>query len=83
MSAGQVRTNYEDLLYIHRRYITKDQLRAAIRKVINAIFLERPVPIWGGGTTACASDSRKFDAWDQNLMTEWHARYGCRGVMIY
>jgi hypothetical protein len=39
--------------------------------------------MWGHGTTACASDSKKFGAWDQNLMTEWHARYGGRGVMIY
>ena len=30
--------------------------------------------IWGEGTTACASDSKKFGAWDQNLMTEYHAR---------
>jgi TnpA family transposase len=83
MSAGQVRSNYKDLLYVRRRYITKDQLRAAIREVVNAIFRERQVHIWGEGTTACASDSKKFGAWDQNLMTEWHARYGGRGVMIY
>nr|WP_255606802.1 transposase [Asticcacaulis sp. AND118] len=37
----------------------------------------------GGGTASCASDSKKFGAWDQNLMTEWHVRYGGRGVMIY
>ncbi len=83
MSAGQARTNYKDLLYIRRRYVTKDQLRAAIREVVKAIFRERQVHIWGEGTTACASDSKKFGAWDQNLMTEWHARYGGRGVMIY
>ncbi len=28
-------------------------------------------------------DSKKFGAWDQNLLTEWHVRYGGRGVMIY
>jgi len=39
--------------------------------------------IWGESTTACASDSKHFGAFDQNLMTEWHARYGGRGVMIY
>lgn len=83
MSAGQQRTNYKDLLYIRRRYITKDQLRAAIREVVNATLRERLQQIWGEGTTACASDSKKFGAWDQNLMTEWHARYGGRGVMIY
>ncbi len=83
MSAGQPRTKYKDLLYVRRRYITKDQLRAAIREVVNAIFRERSANIWGEGTTACASDSKKFGAWDQNLMTEWHVRYGGRGVMIY
>jgi TnpA family transposase len=25
----------------------------------------------------------KFAAWDQNLLTEWHMRYGGRGVMVY
>jgi TnpA family transposase len=83
MSAGQPRTKYKDLLYVRRRYITKDQLRAAIREVVNAIFRERSANIWGEGTTACASDSKKFGAWDQNLMTEWHVRYGGCGVMIY
>jgi TnpA family transposase len=41
------------------------------------------IGIWGEGTTACAADSKQFGAWDQNLMTEWHVRYGGRGVMIY
>jgi len=39
--------------------------------------------IWGDGTTACASDSKHFGAWDQNLTTQWHVRYGGRGIMIY
>jgi hypothetical protein len=42
-----------------------------------------PAHIWGEATTACASDSKKFGAWDQNLMTEWHVRYGGKGIMIY
>jgi TnpA family transposase len=83
MSAGQQRTNYKDLLYVRRRYINKDQLRAAIREVVNATLRVRSPEIWGQGTTACASDSKKFGAWDQNLLTEWHARLGGRGVMIY
>jgi TnpA family transposase len=27
--------------------------------------------------------SRSTFAWDQNLITEWHQRYGDRGVMVY
>ncbi len=38
---------------------------------------------WGEAGTACASESKKFGAWDGNLMTEWHVRYGGRGVMTY
>ena len=75
--------SYPELLYIRRRYLEKNALREAIRRVINATLEARLTHIWGECTTACASDSKKFGAWDQNLMTEWHIRYGGRGVMIY
>ena len=81
--AGQPDLHYKDLLYVRRRYVTKEQLREAIRMVVNAIFAVRDPRIWGEGTSACASDSKKFGAWDQNLMTERHARYGGPGVMVY
>jgi len=83
MCSGSSEHHYSDLLYVRRRYITKDHLRMAIAKVCNAIFAIRQAELWGEGTTACASDSKKFGAWDQNLMTEWHVRYGGPGVMIY
>lgn len=83
MTSGQSGHTYRDLLYVRHRYITKECLRQAIALVANAIFRVRSPEIWGEGTTACASDSKKFGAWDQNLMTEWHARYGGPGVMIY
>jgi hypothetical protein len=72
-----------DLRYVRRKYIQRDQLRQAIRDVANATFQARMPHIWGEATTACASDSKKFGAWDQNLLSEWHTRYGGRGVMIY
>jgi len=83
MSAGDQGVAYKDLLYVKRRFLNKDQLRYAISQVVNATLRARNPQIWGEGTTACASDSKKFGAWDQNLMTEWHIRYGGRGVMIY
>jgi len=83
MSAGELGEEYRDLLYVKNRFITKDHLREAIVQVCNAIFRARHPGIWGEGTTACASDSKKFGAWDQNLLTEWHVRYGGRGVVIY
>ena len=66
-----------------RRYIDAESLRDATRRVVNATLAVRDPRIWGDGTTACASDSKHFGAFDQNLMTEWHIRYGGRGVMIY
>jgi TnpA family transposase len=72
-----------DLRYIKKHYIHCEHLRNAIAQVVNATLSARKTTIWGEGTTACASDSKKFGSWDQNLMTEWHIRYGGRGVMIY
>jgi hypothetical protein len=83
VSVGDHGESYRDLLYTHNRFLTKDAMRAAITEVVNAIFRIRLPNIWGEGTTACASDSKKFSAWDQNLMTEWHARYRGPGVLIY
>ncbi|MFQ5853144.1 MAG: Tn3 family transposase, partial [Candidatus Binatia bacterium] len=83
VGAGDHGGKYTDLMYVRRRYIHKDQLRKAINHVVNSIFRVRLPDIWGEATTACASDSKQFGAWDQNLMTEWHNRYGGRGVMIY
>jgi hypothetical protein len=83
ISAGDHGESYKDLLYVRRKFIHKDNLRNAIAEVVNAIFQVRLQEIWGDATTCCASDSKKFGAWDQNLMTEWHIRYRGRGVMIY
>jgi len=63
--------------------VLHDHLRAAIAQVVNALFYVRLPGIWGEGTTACASDSKKFGAWDQNLLTEWHIRYRGPGIMVY
>ncbi len=71
------------LRHMRRRYVTKQNLRAAIGAVVNATLAERAPYIWGEATTACAADSKKFAAWDQNLLTEWHIRYRGPGIMVY
>ncbi|MGW4889963.1 Tn3 family transposase [Streptomyces murinus] len=63
-------------------FVNRDNLRAAVTKLVNATFAARDEGWWGTGT-ACASDSRKFGAWSSNFMTEWHQRYRGPGVMIY
>ena len=73
----------KDLAYVRHRYISVPALRQAIATVANGTLAARNPAIWGDGTNACASDSKHFGAWDQNLTTQWHVRYGGRGVMIY
>ena len=80
---GEHGTNARDLRYIRQKFISKAALRQTITDVVDAIFRIRLPHIWGKATTACASDSKQFGSWDQNLMTEWHTRYKNRGVMIY
>ena len=67
---------------VRRLYINRENLRAAIAKLVNGTFEVRDNTWWGDGT-ACASDSKKFGSWSSNFMTEWHNRYGGPGVMIY
>ena len=60
IAAGDSDVKYKDLLYVRRRFLITEHLRAAIAQVVNAIFRARLPHIWGEGTTACASDSKKF-----------------------
>lgn len=83
VSAGDHGQGERDLYYTRRRFLTRDTLRTAITRVVDAIFATRLPQVWGEAATACASDSKKFGAFDQNLLTEWHARYRGPGVMIY
>jgi hypothetical protein len=42
MAAGQPGTTYKDLLYVRRRFITREHLREAITRVVNAYFPDTP-----------------------------------------
>lgn len=83
VSMGNHGLNTADLQYVRRRFIVKDSLRQAISQVVNATLEIRDPQIWGEATTWCASDSKQFAAWSQNLLTQWHRRYHKAGVMVY
>jgi TnpA family transposase len=83
IASGNHGEEYTDLVYVKRRYISKEAIRLAITDVVNKILEDRRPDIFGETTTTCAGDSTQFRAWDQNLITEWHLRYGGRGIMIY
>jgi Tn3 transposase DDE domain-containing protein len=85
VAAGDHGHSEDDLRYTRRRYMTAPACREVARAIANATFAARQSWLWGKGTTAVASDSTHFTAFDQNIFTEWHSRYrrGKRGVLIY
>jgi TnpA family transposase len=83
VSRSESHATYDDLLYVKQRFIHKEGLEQAIAAVTNATFALRQEHIWGPGSVACASDSRRFSTRGENLKTGWHARYRTHGVMVY
>jgi TnpA family transposase len=83
MAGSDADATERELRWVRQKFVDREHLRAAIAEVANATFASRRPEVWGEATTSCASDSKKFGSWDQNLMTEWDIRYGGRGVMIY
>jgi hypothetical protein len=73
----------EDVRYARRRYLTPEAARTVAVAIADATFAARDRGLWGEGSTAVASDSTHFRSWDQNLFTEWHSRYGGRGILVY
>ncbi len=73
----------EEVRYVRRRYLTAPVAQAIAVGIANATFAARDAGLWGNASTAVASDSTHFRSWDQNLFTEWHARYGGGGILVY
>ncbi|SHJ26636.1 Transposase and inactivated derivatives, TnpA family [Tessaracoccus bendigoensis DSM 12906] len=84
VAAGGGHEHSEDeIRYVRRRYLTRDTAAAVAIGIADATFAARQQAVWGEGSTAVASDSTHFRSYDQNIFTEWHSRYGGRGILIY
>jgi TnpA family transposase len=84
VAAGEHGHSEDEFRYARRRYLSAETARRVAIEIANATFAARAQTLWGtGSTTAVASDSTHFGAFDQNIFTEWHSRYGGRGVLIY
>jgi TnpA family transposase len=85
VAAGEHPYSEDDLRYARRRFLSVPGARQVARVIANATFAARHTWLWGQGTTAVASDSTHFSAYDQNIFTEYHSRYKRvkRGVLIY
>lgn len=70
------------LSFINRRHANADKLNAALKDIINRYHAFELPKVWGDGKTA-AADGTKFDMYDQNLLAEYHIRYGGYGGIAY
>ncbi len=79
-SRGQITAR--TLSYTNRRHVSANNLEAAIRDIINSYNRFYLPKIWGTGKTA-AADGTKFDIYENNLVAEYHIRYGGYGGIAY
>jgi TnpA family transposase len=70
------------LSYANRRHIDTPKLEAAVRDIINAYNGLKLPKCWGSGKTA-AADGSKFEVYENNLLSEYHIRYGGYGGIGY
>jgi len=70
------------LSFINRRHINAKKLDAAISDIVN-YYKDLSLPkVWGQGNSA-AADGTKYDIYEQNLLAEYHIRYGGYGGIAY
>lgn len=70
------------LSFINRRHTNANKLNAALKDIINRYHAFELPKVWGDGKSA-AADGTKFDMYDQNLLAEYHIRYGGYGGIAY
>lgn len=72
----------KQLSWLNLKYVTEDTLDKAIVTVINAYNKFELPGYWGSGKHASA-DGTKWNLYEQNLVSEYHIRYGGYGGIGY
>lgn len=70
------------LSWVNRRHVTPSLLDNALTKLINFSNLFQIIKAWGTGK-ACAADGTICYIREENLIAEYHIRYGHRGGIAY
>jgi hypothetical protein len=70
------------LSFVNRQHICAQKIDAALRDIINCYNRFSLPKLWGTGKTA-AADGTKFDLYEENLLSEYHIRYGGYGGIAY
>jgi len=70
------------MAHVHQRHIDLDKLQASITAIINAYNRFALPKYWGTGAQASV-DGTKWDIYENNLLAEYHIRYGGYGGIGY
>lgn len=70
------------LSFVNHRHVNAKKLDAALVDLLDNYHLFKLPKFWGDGTHASA-DGTKYDLSEQNLMAEYHIRYGGYGGIAY
>lgn len=70
------------LSFVNQRHMNAKKLDSALVDLLNSYHRFRLPKFWGDGSDASA-DGTKYDLSEQNLMAEYHIRYGGYGGIAY
>ncbi|MBV9575948.1 MAG: Tn3 family transposase [Gammaproteobacteria bacterium] len=70
------------LSWVNRRHVTPPLLDKALTKIINFYSTFQIINAWGSGQS-CAADGTIRYIREENLISEYHIRYGHRGGIAY
>ena len=76
------RVTAQQLSFVNKRHVDAVKLEAALRDIIRGYRRFRLPTVWGDGKTA-AADGTKFSLYQENLLSEYHIRYGGYGGIAY
>jgi len=72
----------KQIAWINQRHITEENLQKAIEAVVNA-YNKFTLPTYWGDTSSVSADGTKWDLYENNLLSEYHIRYGGYGGIGY
>ena len=81
-STNDFNLTLHSLSWIIRRHITISGLEKAITALNNEMYKYQIVGCWGDGKS-CAADGTLRNIYEDNLLAEYHIRYGARGGIAY
>ena len=74
--------NRKSLSWINQTHITEEKIQKATNHIINAYNKFSLPKFWGSGERSSA-DGTMFNIYEQNLLSEYHIRYGGYGALGY